>query len=82
MHIQVWPPEQFEMGAEFMESLALCFRNAHGFKMKSVFAENLTHLLHPLGKVRECSPYYMVGINLMFQECIRRVLHSFLGSSR
>ncbi|KAF8324255.1 cell morphogenesis N-terminal-domain-containing protein [Cantharellus anzutake] len=50
LELKVWPPEQFELGAEFMESLARCFKNAHGFKMKSVFAENLTHMLHPLGK--------------------------------
>lgn len=34
-----------------MESLAKSFEKAHGQKLKSAFAETLTQLLHPIGKV-------------------------------
>jgi hypothetical protein len=48
---QVYPPERFDEGAEFLESLARAFDNAHGFGLKTAFAETLAHLLHPIGKV-------------------------------
>jgi Cell morphogenesis N-terminal len=53
---QVWPPESFEEGAEFMEALAKAFENAHGFRFKLSFAETLVQLLHPVAKVsfRSC----------------------------
>jgi len=47
----VWPPEAFEEGAEFMESLSKCYVNAHGPNLKIAFAETLVMLLHPIGKV-------------------------------
>ena len=50
--IRVWPPESFEEGAEFIESLSKFFENAHGFRLKTVFAETLVQLLHPIGKAR------------------------------
>lgn len=49
---QVWPPEAFEEGAEFMEAIAKSFVNAHGQQFKTVFTETLTRILHPIGKVR------------------------------
>jgi hypothetical protein len=49
---QVWPPEAFEEGAEFLESLSKSFVQAHGFRLKTAFAETLVKLLHPIGKVR------------------------------
>lgn len=49
--VQVWPPEAFDEGAEFMFSLSKSFENAHGFRLKTTFAETLTHLLHNIGKV-------------------------------
>ena len=52
MSVQVWPPEAFEEGAEFLESLSKSFANAHGQRLKIVFAEILVQLLHPIGKVR------------------------------
>jgi hypothetical protein len=51
VQIKVWPPEAFEEGAEFMESLSKSFGNAHGLRLKTTFAETLLHLLHPIGKV-------------------------------
>lgn len=51
VEIKVWPPESFEEGAEFMESLSKCFESAHGFRLKLTFAETLVRLLHPIGKV-------------------------------
>ncbi|KAI0076513.1 hypothetical protein K474DRAFT_1622759 [Panus rudis PR-1116 ss-1] len=48
--IRVWPPERFEEGAEFLESLSKSFGNAHGNRLKSVFAETLVHMLHPIAK--------------------------------
>lgn len=35
-----------------MESLSKAFVQAHGFRLKSAFAETLVQLLHPIGKVR------------------------------
>ncbi|KAG6820914.1 hypothetical protein H0H93_009688 [Arthromyces matolae] len=43
IQIKVWPPESFEEGAEFMESLSKSFGNAHGLRLKTTFAETLTH---------------------------------------
>ena len=34
-----------------MFSLSKSFENAHGFRLKTTFAETLTHLLHTIGKV-------------------------------
>ncbi|KAF9235809.1 cell morphogenesis N-terminal-domain-containing protein [Melanogaster broomeanus] len=53
VQIKVWPPEAFEEGAEFMESLAKCFEKAHGLRFKIAFAETLTRLLHPIGKTAQ-----------------------------
>ncbi|KAF8136926.1 cell morphogenesis N-terminal-domain-containing protein [Boletus edulis] len=53
VQIKVWPPEAFEEGAEFMESLAKSFENAHGLRFKVAFAETLTRLLHPIGKAAQ-----------------------------
>ena len=50
--MQVWPPEAFDECAEFLLSLSKSFENAHGFRLKTTFAETLTHLLHSIGKVR------------------------------
>jgi hypothetical protein len=63
-HIQlkVYPPEKFEEGAEFLESLCHAFENAHGFGLKTAFAETLTHLLHPIGKVRSYFRSQMVHL--------------------
>lgn len=52
VQIKVWPPESFEDGAEFLESLSKSFEHAHGLRLKTSFAETLVHLLHPIGKVR------------------------------
>jgi hypothetical protein len=49
--IKVYPPEKFEEGAEFMESLSRAFEHAHGFSLKTAFADTLLHLLHPISKV-------------------------------
>ena len=52
IEIKVWPPEAFEEGADFMESLSKSFENAHGSRLKIAFAETLLSILHPIGKVR------------------------------
>ncbi|KAJ3554920.1 hypothetical protein NM688_g2858 [Phlebia brevispora] len=49
----VWPPESFEEGAEFLESLSKSFENAHGFRLKSVFADTLTHLLYGIANTAQ-----------------------------
>jgi hypothetical protein len=51
VHIKVWPPEAFEEATDFMSEFSQCFSDAHGLKLKTAFAESLTHLLHPLSKV-------------------------------
>ncbi|EJD05494.1 uncharacterized protein FOMMEDRAFT_165904 [Fomitiporia mediterranea MF3/22] len=53
VEIKVWPPEAFEEGAEFMESLSKCFENTHGYRLKFAFAETLVQLLHPIGKTAQ-----------------------------
>ncbi|TFK49459.1 hypothetical protein OE88DRAFT_1737075 [Heliocybe sulcata] len=53
VQIKVWPPEAFEEGAEFFESLSKSFANAHGFRLKSAFAETLVQILHPIGKTAQ-----------------------------
>lgn len=55
-NMKVWPLESFEEGAEFMETLAKAFDNAHGFRFKSAFAETLVQLLHPVAKVEQLIP--------------------------
>lgn len=55
VQIKVWPPEAFEDGAEFMESLSKIFENAHGLRLKTTFAETLLQILHPIGKVKSLS---------------------------
>ena len=50
---QVYPPENFEEGAEFLDSLSKSFEHAHGSRLKTVFAEILVHMLHDIGKVRK-----------------------------
>ncbi len=52
--MQVWPPERFEEGAEFLASLSKSFENAHGNRLKTIFAETLVQILHPMRKVRRC----------------------------
>jgi hypothetical protein len=51
LRLQTFPPEKFDEASEFVESLARAFDNAHGFGLKSAFAEALVRLLHPIGKV-------------------------------
>ncbi|TDL24591.1 hypothetical protein BD410DRAFT_896782 [Rickenella mellea] len=53
VQIKVWPPESFEDGAEFLESLSKSFEHAHGLRLKTSFAETLVHLLHPIGKTAQ-----------------------------
>lgn len=35
-----------------MASLAKVYENAHGNRLKTIFAETLVQILHPIGKVR------------------------------
>jgi hypothetical protein len=51
IRIKVWPPEAFEEATSFMSEFADGFAAAHGFKLKTAFAESLIHLLHPISKV-------------------------------
>ncbi|KAJ7599265.1 cell morphogenesis N-terminal-domain-containing protein [Mycena floridula] len=69
IQIKVWPPEAFEEGAEFLESLSKSFANAHGFRLKSAFAETLVHLLHPIGKTAQAetnNPLWAKAIELIY----------------
>ncbi|KAH9854750.1 cell morphogenesis N-terminal-domain-containing protein [Lenzites betulinus] len=49
----VWPPERFEEGAEFLAALSKSFENAHGNRLKTIFAETMVQLLHPIGKTAQ-----------------------------
>ena len=48
----MYPPECFEEGAEFLESLSKSFDNAHGTRLKVALAETLFQLLYSTAKVR------------------------------
>ncbi|KDR72526.1 hypothetical protein GALMADRAFT_142849 [Galerina marginata CBS 339.88] len=66
--IKVWPPEAFEEGAEFMESLSKSYANAHGH-LKIAFAETLIMLLHPIGKTAQAetnNPQWAKAIELIY----------------
>ncbi|THU94717.1 hypothetical protein K435DRAFT_966750 [Dendrothele bispora CBS 962.96] len=68
IQIKVWPSEAFEEGAEFMESLSKAFFNAHGFRLKSTFAETLVQVLHPIGKTAQAEtnmPLWAKAIELI-----------------
>ncbi|KAJ3881502.1 cell morphogenesis N-terminal-domain-containing protein [Lentinula edodes] len=69
IQIKVWPSEAFEEGAEFMESLSKAFMQAHGFRLKTAFAETLIHLLHPIGKTAQAEtnfPLWGKAIELIY----------------
>lgn len=59
VQIKVWPPEAFEEGAEFLESLSKSFENAHGLRLKTAFADTLVQLLHPIGMVHSSSYLFL-----------------------
>lgn len=60
--LQVWPPEAFEEGAEFLESFSKSFAHAHGFRLKSAFADTLIQLIHPIGKVCKSPTFLSVTV--------------------
>ncbi|KAF9070360.1 cell morphogenesis N-terminal-domain-containing protein [Rhodocollybia butyracea] len=69
IQIKVWPSEAFEEGAEFMESLSKAFMQAHGFRLKSAFAETLIHILHPIAKTAQAEtniPIWGKAIELIY----------------
>ncbi|KAJ3788761.1 cell morphogenesis N-terminal-domain-containing protein [Lentinula aff. detonsa] len=69
IQIKVWPSESFEEGAEFMESLSKAFMQAHGFRLKTAFAETLIHILHPIGKTAQAEtniPLWGKAIELIY----------------
>ncbi|KAH8083338.1 cell morphogenesis N-terminal-domain-containing protein [Cristinia sonorae] len=69
LQIKVWPPERFEEGAEFLESLSKSFDHAHGIRLKSIFAETLVYILHPIGKTAQAEvnhPEWAKAIELIY----------------
>ncbi|PWN30459.1 hypothetical protein BDZ90DRAFT_225274 [Jaminaea rosea] len=48
--ITVFPMEHFEEGAEFLETISRFFVGAHGQRVKTAYAETLTHLILPVAK--------------------------------
>ncbi|ESK91761.1 cell morphogenesis protein [Moniliophthora roreri MCA 2997] len=69
IQIKVWPPEAFEEGAEFMESLSKSFAHAHGHRLKSAFAETLVHIFHPIGKTAQAetnNPMWAKAIEMIY----------------
>lgn len=50
LSITVFPMEQFEEGAEFLETISRFFAGAHGQRVKTAYAEALTHLILPVAK--------------------------------
>ncbi|QRV82182.1 cell morphogenesis protein PAG1 [Ceratobasidium sp. AG-Ba] len=69
IRIKVWPPEAFEEGAEFMESLSKSFAHAHGTRLKIAFAQSLVQILHPIGKTAQAEvnhPGWAKAIDLIY----------------
>ncbi|KAF5336607.1 hypothetical protein D9611_006456 [Ephemerocybe angulata] len=69
IQIKVWPPEAFEEGAEFMESLSKTYVNTHGLRLKVAFAEILVSLLHPIGKTAQAEtniPQWAKAIEMIY----------------
>ncbi|RXW17641.1 hypothetical protein EST38_g8213 [Candolleomyces aberdarensis] len=69
IQIKVWPPEAFEEGAEFMESLSKTYVNTHGQRLKVAFAETLLSLLHPIGKTAQAEtniPQWAKAIEMIY----------------
>ncbi|TFK41667.1 cell morphogenesis N-terminal-domain-containing protein [Crucibulum laeve] len=69
IQIKVWPPEAFEEGAEFLESLSKSYINAHGLRLKIAFAETLTQILHPIGKTAQAetnNPQWAKAIEIIY----------------
>ncbi|KAJ7632784.1 cell morphogenesis N-terminal-domain-containing protein [Roridomyces roridus] len=69
IQVKVWPPEAFEEGAEFLESLSKSFVHAHGLRFKIAFAETLVKLLHPIGKTAQAetnNPQWAKAIELIY----------------
>ncbi|KAF7323164.1 hypothetical protein HMN09_00096800 [Mycena chlorophos] len=69
IQIKVWPPEAFEEGAEFLESLSKSFVQAHGFRLKIAFADSLVKLLHPISKTAQAetnNPQWAKAIELIY----------------
>ncbi|KAJ6597060.1 cell morphogenesis N-terminal-domain-containing protein [Mycena vulgaris] len=69
IQIKVWPPEAFEEGAEFLESLSKSFVQAHGLRLKTAFAETLVKLLHPIGKTAQAetnNPQWAKAIEIIY----------------
>jgi hypothetical protein len=48
LKLKVYPEEELEMSAEFIQALAGFFANSHGQYLKCAYAETLIHLLHPV----------------------------------
>jgi len=48
LKLRMYPEDELEMSAEFMQQLAAFFSNAHGQNLKCAYAETLTSLLHPV----------------------------------
>jgi hypothetical protein len=48
LKLKVYPEEELEMSAEFVQALAGFFANSHGHYLKCAYAETLIHLLHPV----------------------------------
>ncbi|THH32564.1 hypothetical protein EUX98_g1631 [Antrodiella citrinella] len=79
--IKVWPTESFEEGAEFLESLSKSFENAHGLRLKNIFAEALVQILHPIAQHPEGTfayPQHLAPHVTVLQTCFQawpRCLH-------
>ncbi|KAK8869950.1 hypothetical protein IAR55_000519 [Kwoniella newhampshirensis] len=48
LKLRVYPEQELEMSAEFIQSLASFFADAHGQTLKIAYAETFTSLLHPV----------------------------------
>lgn len=48
LKLRMYPEDELEMSAEFLQQLASFFSSAHGQNLKCAYADTLTSLLHPV----------------------------------
>ncbi|EKM56941.1 uncharacterized protein PHACADRAFT_172641 [Phanerochaete carnosa HHB-10118-sp] len=69
VQIKVYPPEAFEEGAEFLDSLSKSFEHAHGSRLKRAFAEVLVQMLYDIAKTAQAEvnhPQWAKAIEIIY----------------
>ena len=73
LKLRVYPEEELELSAEFIQQLAAFFTNAHGQSLKWAYAEVFTSLLHPVVETATAEvnhPKWSKGIAIILQRAM------------